>query len=81
METSGVTLRILPEYQLKLCFANGSEAIIDMKQRTQGIRFGRLADVELFAAGKLVGSEVVWEDGETSIHASINELLDSMQMD
>ncbi len=81
MDTTGVTLQVLPEYQLKLSFQNGSEAIVDMKRRVHAIRFGRLSSPELFRTATLVGSEVVWDDGTCSVRASINELLDSMQMD
>ena len=81
MDTTGVTLQVLPEYQLKLSFQNGSEAIVDMKRRVYAIRFGRLSSPELFRTATLVGSEVVWDDGTCSVRASINELLDSMQMD
>ena len=81
MDTTGVTLQVLPEYQLKLRFQNGSEAIVDMKRRVHAIRFGRLSSPELFRTATLVGSEVVWDDGTCSVRASINELLDSMQMD
>ena len=81
MDTTGVTLQVLPEYQLKLSFQNGSEAIVDMKRRVHAIRFGRLSSPELFRTATLVESEVVWDDGTCSVRASINELLDSMQMD
>ena len=54
---------------------------VDMKRRVHAIRFGRLSSPELFRTATLVGSEVVWDDGTCSVRASINELLDSMQMD
>lgn len=81
MDPTGVTLQVLPEYQLRLRFRNGSEAIVDMKQRVHAIRFGRLSSPELFRTARLVGSEVVWDNGVHCVRASINELLDSMQMD
>lgn len=31
MGTTGVTLQVLPNYQLRLRFPNGSEALIDMR--------------------------------------------------
>lgn len=80
MGTTGVTLQVLPNYQLKLRFANGSEALIDMRQRVRAIRFGRLSSPELFAAARLADGEVVWDNGAYCVRASINELLDSMQM-
>ena len=76
MDASGITLQVLPNYQL-----NGSEAVIDMKQRVHAIRFGRLSSPELFKTARLVDSEVVWDNGAYCVRASINELLDSMQMD
>ena len=81
MDTTGVTLQVLPEYQLKLSFPNGSEAIVDMKRRVHAIRFGLLSSTELFCTAALEGNEVVWDNGTHSVRASINELLDSMQMD
>lgn len=81
MAATGITLRVLPDYQLKLYFPNGSKAIIDMKQRVHAIRFGRLSSPGLFATARLTDGEVVWDDGTYCVRASINELLDSMQMD
>ena len=81
MDTTGITLELLPNYQLKLCFPNGSEAIVDMKQRVHAIRFGRLSSPELFETARLADGEVVWDNGTYCVRASINELLDSMQMD
>lgn len=81
MGADGVTLQVLPDYQLKLSFPNGSKAIVDMKQRVRAIRFGRLASPQLFRTARMVDGEVVWDDGATCVRASINELLDSMQMD
>ena len=80
MDTTGATLQVLPDYQLKLCFPNGSEALINMKPRVKAIRFGLLSSPELFAAARLADGEVVWESGSCCVRASINELLDSMQM-
>lgn len=81
MDEMGVVLQVLPGYQLKLSFRNGSEAIVDMRHRIHAIRFGRLSSPVLFHAARLEGSEVVWDDGTHCVRASINELLDSMQMD
>ena len=81
MNNMGVVLHVLPGYQLKLNFPNGSEAIVNMKHRLHAVRFGRLASPKLFCAARLEGSEVVWDDGNHCVRASINELLDSMQMD
>lgn len=81
MEENRVTLQVLPAYQLKLMFPNGSEAVVDLKHRVNAIRFGRLAEPGLFSTARIEDSEVVWDDGTVCIRASINELLDSMQMD
>lgn len=81
MDAAGVTLQVLPEYQLELRFPNGSKAIIDMKRRVHAIRFGRLSSPGLFATARLTDGEVVWDNGTYCVRASINELLDSMQMD
>lgn len=80
MDATGITLQVLPEYQLKLSFPNGSQAIIDMKHRVRAIRFGRLSSPELFETARLENGEVVWDNGTYCVRASINELLDSMQM-
>lgn len=81
MDTTGITLQVLPDYQLRLRFPNGSEAIVDMKQRVHAIRFGRLSSPGLFETARLSDGEVVWDNGTYCVRASINELLDSMQMD
>ena len=81
MDAKAISVQILPNYQLRLSFPNGSEATIDMSQRIHGIRFGRLASQALFNTARVEGSEVIWENDKERVHASINELLDSMQMD
>ena len=81
MDVKSVSLQVLPAYQLKLCFPNGSQAIVDLKHRVHAIRFGRLTTPGLFHTAKLVGNEVVWDNGKHCVRASINELLDSMQME
>ena len=81
MDVTGVTLEVLPEYRLKLFFPNGSQAIVDLKKRVHAVRFGRLSTPGLFETARLSGSEVVWDDGSFCLRASINELLDSMQLD
>ncbi len=81
MNPDAVTLHVLPRYQLRLCFPNGSEAVVDMRRRVHAIRFGRLASLEMFRTARLIGNEVVWDDGTYCVRATINELLDSMQLD
>lgn len=67
MDMTGVTLQVLPDYQLKLRFANGSEALINMSHRLRAIRFGRLSSPELFASARLADGEVVWESGSCCV--------------
>lgn len=81
MDAAKVTLQVLPNYQLKLNFPNGSRAVVDMSRRVRAIRFGRLSAPDLFQTARLVDGEVVWDNGVHCVRASINELLDSMQMD
>ena len=81
MDTNDVTLKVLPKYRLKLDFPNGSEAKIDMSNRIHGVRFGKLASEDLFATAQLAADNVIWNDGTQYEQASINELLDSMQME
>lgn len=76
-----IKLQVLPDYQLKLCFPNGSQAIVNMENRLQGIRFGRLSRKDTFSSAKIQGNEVIWRDGNFSIRATVDELLDSMQME
>lgn len=81
MDYTGLTLQVLPDYRLKLYFPNGSQAIVDLKKRVHAVRFGRLSTPGLFETAKLTGGEVVWDNGTYCLRASINELLDSMQLD
>lgn len=81
MDTTDVNLQVLPNYQLKLSFPNGSEAKIDMSNRIHGVRFGKLASEKLFATARIEEDSVIWNDGTQYVQASINELLDSMQME
>lgn len=81
MDAAGVTLQVLPGYRLKFCFSNGSEAIVDMKHRVRAMRFGRLSLPGLFETARLTDGEVIWDNGTCRECASINELLDSMQLD
>ena len=73
-------MHVLPDYRLKFAFVNGSEAVIDMKKRVKGMRFGALSDPELFAAARLERDEIVWSRGGITIRAPVNEVIDSMLM-
>jgi hypothetical protein len=57
-----------------------SDAADILSHRLRAIRFGRLSSPELFASARLADGEVVWESGNCCVRASINELLDTMQM-
>ena len=81
MDTNDVTLKVLPDYRLKIDFPNGSEAKIDMSKRVQGIRFGILSSEDLFATAHVEADNVIWNNGVQYLKASITELLDSMQME
>ena len=81
MGTAVTKLEILPDYQLKLSFVNGSEAVINMSRRVRTPRFGCLSEPNLFAKACLDHDEVIWDAGDKTISVSVNELLDSMQLD
>ena len=78
MGASVASVQALPEYRLRVCFCNGSEAIVNMERRIQAIRFHKLADPGLFETAQ--GDAVIWKRGGESIHATISELLDSMML-
>ena len=80
MWTSVASVQALPEYRLRICFCNGSEAIINMERRIRAIRFHKLADPSLFQTAMVQGDAVVWNQNNESIRATIGELLDSMMM-
>jgi hypothetical protein len=81
MGTTVLRLDVLPDYQLRLFFLNGSEAVINMRRRVKSLRFRCLAERKLFETARLERDEVVWDDGGKMIRASVNELLDTMQME
>ena len=80
MGSAILDMYVLPDYRLRFTFVNGSEAVIDMKRRIGGMRFGALADPELFAAARLDRDEIVWSRGGITIRAPVNEVIDSMLM-
>lgn len=80
MGSAILDMHVLADYRLRFTFVNGSEAVIDMKRRIGGMRFGALADPELFAAARLDRDEIVWSRGGITIRAPVNEVIDSMLM-
>ena len=79
MGASVASVQALPEYRLRVCFCNGSEAIVNMERRIQAIRFHKLADPGLFETAQAQGDAVIWKRGGESIHATISELRESMR--
>ena len=55
MGASVASVQALPEYRLRVCFCNGSEAIVNMERRIQAIRFHKLADPGLFETAQAQG--------------------------
>ena len=80
MLTAVASVQALPDYRLRIRFSNGSEAIVNMQQRIQALRFHKLADPKLFEAVQAQGDTVVWKRNSELIHATISELLDSMML-
>ena len=80
MFASVASVEALSDYRLEICFYNGSEAIIDMERRIHALRVQRLSDPKLFETAQAHGDTVVWKRDSESIHATVNELLDSMML-
>lgn len=80
MWTSAESVQALPDFRLRICFCNGSEAIINMERRVRAIRFHKLADPYLFQTATIQGDAVVWSRNDESVRATVSELLDSMMM-
>lgn len=66
MGASVASVQALPEYRLRVCFCNGSEAIVNMERRIQAIRFHKLADPGLFETAQAQGDAVIWKSGAAS---------------
>lgn len=80
MSTAIVNMEVLSNYRIKLCFVNGSTAVVDMSHRLNSLRFLALARQSVFKTARLMQDTLVWKDGENEIKITVNELLDSMQM-
>ncbi|MGE4485805.1 MAG: DUF2442 domain-containing protein [Oscillospiraceae bacterium] len=64
------------DYRLEVRLDNGSSVTLNLESRLQTIRFGMLADKELFKRAVTDGSYIRW-DGKVEI--SINELFQLAQ--
>lgn len=50
------------DYRLEVFLANGSSVTLNLESRLQTVRFGMLADKELFARATTDGSYIRWGD-------------------
>lgn len=66
----------LEDYQLEVDFDNGSRFTVSFQSKLSTIRFGVLADKEMFARATADGTCISW-DGKIEI--SISELLSMAQ--
>lgn len=66
------------EFQLELTFENGSQALINLKNRMESVRFRQISDPLIFKTAKINGDKICWrfEGGEFSVY--VTELLESM---
>ena len=64
------------EYQVEVLLDNGSSIILSLKSRLGTIRFGPLADPELFARATTDGSFIRWDD---KLEISVSELFQLAQ--
>ena len=80
MFASVASVEALSDYRLKICFYNGSEAIINMERRIHALRFQKLSDPKLFETAQAHGDTVVWKRDSESVRATVSELLDCMML-
>ena len=80
MFASAASVEALSDYRLKICFCNGSEAIINMERRIHALRFQKLSDPKLFRTARVHGDTVVWKRDSESVRATVSELLDCMML-
>ena len=60
------------DYKLEALLDNGSSITLNLKPRLGTVRFGLLADPELFSRATTDGSFIRWED---RVEISVNELF------
>ena len=64
------------DYRIEVLLANGSSVTLNLESRLQTLRFGMLADRELFRQATTDGSYIRW-NGKVEI--SVNELFQLAQ--
>lgn len=79
MPNTAVT-KIIPrgDYQLEIAFENGSQALVNLKNRIESVRFRQLSNPLVFETAQINGDKICWycESGEFSVY--VTELLESM---
>ncbi len=68
----------IDDHVLKLEMCNGSIALVNMRLRMQGMRFGALKDPSVFTTARVEEDFVVWRTPMGELRASARELLDIM---
>ncbi|MEN6315912.1 MAG: hypothetical protein ABFD25_16875 [Clostridiaceae bacterium] len=71
-------MNIVPQedYRLQVQLDNGSSITLNLESRLQTVRFGMLADRELFARATTDGSYIRWDN---IIEISVNEVFQLAQ--
>lgn len=64
------------DYRLEVQLDNGSSITLNLESRLQTVRFGMLADKELFARATTDGSYIRWDN---IIEISVNEVFQLAQ--
>ncbi|MEA4932482.1 MAG: DUF2442 domain-containing protein [Lawsonibacter sp.] len=64
------------DYRLEVKLDNGSSVILSLKSRLETMRFGILADKELFGRAVTDGSYIRWDN---KVEVSLNELFQLAQ--
>lgn len=70
--------RVIPRenYCLEVLLENGSSVILNLESRLQTIRFGMLADKELFYRATTDGAHIHWDK---KVEISVNEVFQLVQ--
>ncbi len=64
------------DYRLEVRLDNGSSVTLNLKSRLETVRFGMLADKELFRRAVTDGSYIRWDN---KVEISVNELFQLAQ--
>ncbi|MDD4080143.1 MAG: hypothetical protein PHP02_01850 [Eubacteriales bacterium] len=78
MEDSIRRIDVIDDHLLKLELSSGSIALVNMRQRMDGIRFQALSDPDVFKTVRSDGDFAVWRTPAGELRASVRELLDTM---